>query len=467
MNTTSTRKDMALFGHLLRRAGFGARYEELERHAAQGYETAVEELLHPEDQPPVEEDMMLRLNMEWQHGGARGQDASLWVYRMINTPRPLEEKITLFWHSVLCTGQTKVDHAKQMTNTIKTLRQYGLGSFRDLLTALAGDPGMIYYLDNCISHRGAINENWARELLELFSMGVGNYTEDDVQETARAFTGWTVAPTLPPFPYARGDWEFLYDPTDHDDGGKQFLGHRGKLNGEDIIEVVCQQPATARFVARHLYDFFVADEAPVPQWGNQPARDSDAIDALATAYFDSGYNVCSMLRVLFNSDFFKQSRFARIKSPTEVVINTVRLVKDYTEPRPGLIAVAEACSYMGQELLNPPTVEGWHTGREWIDSGTLIERVNFCAEQLGDIRKPGVKEMAQRISTGQDRLSPAEFLDRCLEQLGGVALSEETRRDLVRQAAQDGPVQTGTADFLIRTAGLLRLIASSKEYHFG
>ena len=151
---------------------------------------------------------------------------------MINSSRPLEGKIALFWHSVLCTGFSKVDNARQMTATVRMFRRHGLGSFRDLLTQLALDPGLIYYLDNCISHQGAINENWARELLELFSMGVGNYTEEDVKQAARAFTGWTVAPTFPFFPYNRLDW----------------------------------QPVTARFIARHMCDFFVADEAPVTQW---------------------------------------------------------------------------------------------------------------------------------------------------------------------------------------------------------
>ena len=123
-----------------------------------------------------------------------------WFYRMINTPRPLEEKVALFWHSVLCTGQAKVDHGRAMALTVDLFRRVGLGSFRDLLLALAQDPGMIYYLDNCMSHKGAVNENWGRELLELFSIGVGNYIEDDVKEASRAFTGWTGTPTLPPVP---------------------------------------------------------------------------------------------------------------------------------------------------------------------------------------------------------------------------------------------------------------------------
>ena len=281
----------------------------------------------------------------------------------------------------------------QMGVTIDLFRSHGLGSFRDLLVQLARDPGMIYYLDNNISHKGAINENWGRELLELFSMGVGNYTEDDVKEASRAFTGWTVEHTVPRLLFTGRPWELLYDPTDHDDAAKSFLGRRGNLNGEDVIDIVCQQPSTARFIARHLYNFFVADEPPVPQWGNTPPQDPQAIQTLVDAYFQYNYNMGSVLRVLFNSDFFKNARYARVKSPTEVTVETARLLKSF--PLPGgadFINMVFECRYMGQDLLMPPTVEGWHTGQEWIDSGSLVERVNFVADQLANTSRTGVRE---------------------------------------------------------------------------
>ena len=139
-------------------------------------------------------------------------------------------------------------------------RRQGLGSFSDLLVELAKNPAMIYWLDNNGNHKGSINENWGRELLELFSMGVGNYTEDDIKEASRAFTGWTIAPKIPKQPLGRYYWSFQYRPEDHDDGEKTFLGHKGRFNGSDIIEIIVQQPATAKFLCRHLYNFFVADE---------------------------------------------------------------------------------------------------------------------------------------------------------------------------------------------------------------
>ena len=464
---TKTKEDLALMAHLFRRAGFGATHEQLETYATKGYEATVEELLHPESQPSLEEDLLLRLNMGWQSAGGRSLEMTYWFYRMINTKRPLEEKIALFWHSVLCTGNTKINQQRVMGLTVNLFRRYGLGRFRDVLAKTGSDPGMIYYLDNCMSHRGAVNENWGRELLELFSMGVGNYTEDDVKDASRAFTGWTNAPTFPPFPYGRGaTWDFLYDPTDHDDRNKVFLGQKGKFNGEDIVDVICGQPATARFVCRHLYNFFVADEPPVAEWPHKPPREPQAIQTLVDAYFQNDYDIRSVLRVLFNSDFFEAARFQKIKSPTEVVVGTVRLAKAFSFPEPGLIDVAMQCGYMGQELLNPPTVEGWHTGAEWIDSGTLVERVNFLSGQLGDVTKQGVKEISHRLSVSGQSLAPEELVEGCLEQLGGIGLTDETRRDLVELARRGGRINTGAEEFINRVAGMMAVIVATKEYQF-
>ena len=410
---------------------------------------------------------MIRLEMAWATCPSPQVQRTQWLYRMINSKRPLEEKLSLFWHGVICTGQAKVDHNRQMAATVQMFRRHGMGSFRDLLIMVSQDPGMIYFLDNCMSHNGAINENWGRELLELFSMGVGNYTEDDVKEASRAFTGWTNAATFPPYPYGRADvWDFQYDLTDHDHDLKAFLGQSGKLNGEDIVDIVCRQPATARFIARHMYAYFVADDVPVPQWGITPPRDQAAIDALVRAYFDSHYEIRSMLRVLFNSPFFKDARFQKVKSPTEVVVSTVRLAKDLTFPEPRLFDVLCQCVYMGQELYNPPSVEGWHTGQEWIDSGTLVERVNFLSEELGDETKQGVREIAERLKARGKSLTTEALVDGCLEQLGDVKVPPDTRKTLVDFASNGGPIETNNEGFTRRTAALLSVIVATKEYQF-
>src|SRR5918992_4773406 len=458
-------QDIALIAHLMRRAGFGATYQELEARAAKGYEATVEELLHPEAQPELEMDLLQRYFIDWKEMNALEVNQAYWTYRMINTKRPLQEKVALFWHGILCTGNSKCEHGKQVQMQLDMFREQGLGSFRELLIGLAKDPAMVFYLDNCMSHKGAINENWGRELLELFSMGVGmdnhaNYSEDDIKEAARAFTGWTITNAIPRYPYGRYEAYFAYNPYDHDNEEKTFLGETGRWNGEDIIDIIARQPATARFVSRHLYNFFVADEAEVPAWQRIPPRDPEAIKMLEEEYFRSNYDIRSMLRVLFNSDFFKNARFQRVKSPAEVVVGTMRLVRDFTSPKLGLHPLANNIRYMGQDLMNPPTVEGWHTGKEWIDSGTLVERINFVADRVGDTQLPGVRDIINRLSS-EKAVSPEQLVDRCLDMIGGYELAEETRHQLIEHIQKGGELQPGTEDYSDRVGQTLQLIVAT------
>ncbi|TME98861.1 MAG: DUF1800 domain-containing protein, partial [Chloroflexi bacterium] len=227
-----------LMGHLYRRAGFGATRDQLEAALARGYEATVEELLHPENAPPLEEDVIFRFYPDMKEARQIDPAQSLWVYRMINTRRPLEEKMALFWHHLFATGFAKLNHAKVMTNQIAMFRKYALSDFRTLLVEISRDPAMIFWLDNHTNTKRVHNENYGRELLELFSMGIGNYTEDDVKNCARAFTGWSLKPTIPAAqPYGRFDWEFEFRPDLHDYGEKVFLGERGNFDGTDIIDI--------------------------------------------------------------------------------------------------------------------------------------------------------------------------------------------------------------------------------------
>ena len=464
-------KDIALMAHLMRRAGFGATYEELEARVANGYEATVEELLHPEAQPEIERDLLMRYQPQWvSQAGLEGQQEE-WTFRMINTKRPLEEKIALFWHQIFCTGHAKCEYPKQQQIEFEMFRTMGMGSFHDLLLGLSMDPAMMFYLDNCMSHKGAINENWGRELLELFSLGVGmdgeaNYSEDDVQECARAFTGWTVTNSVPRYPYGKYEAAFIYDPSDHDYGEKSFLGETGSWNGEDVVKIVARHPGAARFIARHLYNFFVADEPQVPAWKDTPPRDPEAIKMLEAEYFRSNYDVRSMLRVLFNSDFFKDARFTKVKSPTETVVGTMRLVGDFDMPKPGLNAMTLTIRYMGQDLLNPPTVEGWHTGREWIDSGTLVERINFTADAVGNTSHRGVQAIINRLGSEGATISPERLVDGCLDMLGAYELADVTRNELVSLARSEGELQTGTDEFGQRVGQMLQSIVATTEYLF-
>ncbi len=465
----SDRDELALMAHLMRRAGFGASREELERRVAAGYEATVEELLHPEEQPPIDEDIMYRYLPGYEGALAPPLNQADWIYRLVNTQRPLEEKMALFWHQLFATGNSKIDNPPELTQQIAMFRRNGLGSFRDLLVELAKNPAMIFWLDNNGNHKGAINENWGRELLELFSMGVGNYSEDDIKEASRAFTGWTIGPKLPRLPLGRFYWSFEYKPEDHDDGDKTFLGETGPFNGDDIIDIVVRQPATARFLSRHLYNFFVADEPQVPSWNITPPADPDAIEALVDAYTQSNYDIRAVLRTLFLSDFFKEARFTRIKSPAELVVGAVRLAGNFQGPRQGFQNLAFECTYQGQELLNPPSVESWHTGSEWIDGGALVRRVNFAAKFLGDTSLPGVQSIVGELRA-MGSLTPEQLVDGCLDLVGPLDVAEGTRRELLDQAEEGGMLSWDTEEQAResenRVGALLALIAASREYQF-
>ena len=459
---------MALMAHLLRRAGFGATREELEQYVAKGYEATVEELLHPERAAPLDEDVIRRYHVDQNVLTTPLSCQAYWLYRMINSQRPLEEKMALFWHGLFATAYFKLDHPKEVINQTNTFRRHGLGPFHNMLVELSKDPAMIFFLDNKDNHKDSPNENYGRELLELFSMGIGNYTEDDVKACARAFTGWTIrnaeymsirASRDSVWPYGHLDWQFEYLPEDHDDTPKTFLGHTGEFNGEDIIDIICQHPATGRFIAGKLYNFFVAD-----------TPDEAAIQVLAEEFRNSNGDIRSVLRALFLSDFFRseQIRFAKVKSPVELTVGTARLAGSRQFPDWDIFDLALDASYMGQEILNPPTVEGWHTGKEWIDTGTLVERVNLAATEIGDVNHPGVKSIIGRIRARNNELSPAYFVNACLEEAGNLIVSDNTLDHLVTHARSQGNLKFDGSDLTAtsgeRVAEMLQLILATREY---
>ena len=460
--------EMALMAHLLRRAGFGATRDQLDQYWSKGYEATVEDLLHPEQAAPMDEYLLRRYHVDQNTLFDPPSCQAYWLYRMINTERPLEEKMALFWHGLFATAYFKLDHPKAVINQTNTFRRFGLGSFNALLLELSKDPAMIFWLDNKDNHKDAPNENFGRELLELFSMGIGTYSEDDVKACARAFTGWTIrnaeymsirASRDSVWPYGHLDWQFVYLPEDHDDSPKTFLGRTGSFNGEDIIDIISQHPATSWFIASKLYTFFVSD-----------TPDESATQVLAEEFRKSRGDIRSVMRTLFLSDFFRSEavRYARVKSPVELVVGTARLAGRRQFPDWSIVELAEDAQFMGQELLNPPTVEGWHTGKEWIDTGTLVERVNLAASEIGDVNAPGVKSIIGRIQARNSELSPPDFVNACLEEAGSLAVSDKTLDHLVSYAGAqgklrfNGPYQTHSSDQ--RIAEMLQLIMATREY---
>lgn len=220
-----------------------------------------------------------------------------------------------------------------------------------------------------------------------------------------------------------------------------------------------------------MYSFFVADEAAVPQWPDTPPVDAEAIEFLSRAYFDSGYNITSMLRALFNSDFFRSrsSWYSKVKSPVELVAGVLRLTGEFERPRREILDRYFQALYMGQWLNNPPSVEGWHQGTDWLDTGTLVERVNFATQQVGDTSKPGVQAMIERIASNSESVTSSEDLvDACLDQVGAIAVSDDTRKVLIDFASLGGEVQLGPSnsddDARHRIAEVLQMVASTHEF---
>ena len=469
-----------LIAHLMRRAGFGATRDELEKYNAIGYEATVEQLLETSNPKWMSEYLLRRYHPDESSMliGLSGLQA--WLYRMITTDTPLLEKMALFWHGIFATGYPKVVNSKPLSDQIRMFRRYSMGNFNTLLLQMAKDPAMIIWLDNQQNHKDAINENFGRELLELFSMGVGHYSEDYVKECARAFTGWTIGNAEymevrsardSDWPYGRISWHYEFDANDHDNAEKEFLGRKGNFNGQDIIDIICEEESTARFIARHLYHFFVADEPPVPQWPYQPPRDPEAIDQLVKAYFESNYDIKEMMRFLFNSEFFKSKDcwYEKVKSPAELVTGVMRLTEAVDRPEYEYPAKEQRMQFMGQTLMNPPSVEGWDGGTMWLDTGALVERMNFASEELGRLTTPGSEELFNKIASGGDReVLPDNIVDACLEHMGSIFIQDDTRTKLINYAEANNVVRVSNNNIdetgKESIARVVRLIAATPEF---
>jgi uncharacterized protein (DUF1800 family) len=283
-----------------------------------------------------------------------------WANRMLTTSRPLEEKLTLFWHGHFATGDAKVRDYRMMLAQNKMLRANASGRLRDLLVGILKDPAMLVYLDNGENVKSHPNENFGRELLELFTMGVGNYGERDVREAARAFTGWT-----------NDVLAFKFNRDQHDFGEKTFLGKTGPLDGEDVIDIILAQPVTAEFVSGKIYRNFVRDEVP-------PAVRAE----LGRSFRANGYQIKPLLkRIFLSKDFYSPASTAtQIKSPVVLVVSTYK--KMGLRELPTIPDLGRLTAGLGQALFDPPNVAGWAGGRTWITPATLLQRGNLFRDVL-------------------------------------------------------------------------------------
>lgn len=460
-------KNKQMISHLSRRAGFGSTPYEIDELSKLEYENIVEKYLNIENVPQVDILELYRYHPMTERPVLIGQSQFWWLYHMVNTKRPLEEKIALFWHQVFATGESKVESPFDLVKQIQLFKKHGLGNFKTLLIEISKNPAMLFWLDNNENHKRAPNENWGRELLELFSMGATNYTEKDVFEASRAFSGWTMYDRLPQQPWGPYLWDFKFDPDDHDYSKKTFLGHTAKLNGEDIIEIILQQPATANFIARHIYNFFVADEPQVPAWPIEPPNDKYAIKKIQENLIKYNWEIKPTLRELFNSEYFKGSLFKKVKNPAEVVAGTLKLTKNLNGPHPGWVEMQNIPGFMGQNLFDPPSVEGWHTGKEWINSGAFMTRVNFISDQITNVKLQGVKNIFDHIIKNLNNPSPQEVVTQCLETLGGVQVEQKTFDELVHHTESISPVICSNKPQMeIHISSILSLIVGTREYQF-
>jgi uncharacterized protein (DUF1800 family) len=405
--------------HLLRRAGFGYSPEELREYLALGLEGSVDRLLHPErvDDSAAEEAAAALRERALQDRQAL---QATWHTRLLLTRRPLLEKLTYFWHDHWATGVRKVANPSYMLVQNEALRAGALGSFRDMALAITRDPAMMVWLDNRDNVAKAPNENYAREFLELFTLGEGVlYTEQDVQETARAFTGWRITAKKPTpestFPIATG---VVLMPRQWDGGAKTFLGETGKFGDEDIVRIVTARRECADHLGAKLWRFFAVPD-PTPEM----------IGRTTDAYFAHDTSIREMVRViLLSPEMYSDAAYRwRIKSPVEYVAHTARAL-GLTDRAPRFGRDTQA---QGQTLFDPPSVAGWNWGEAWINSNTLLARANFANEVTRRGKAGQNLDAAALLKAHGATRTAAEVVDFALDLIVGGDVDPDTRTTLV------------------------------------
>jgi uncharacterized protein (DUF1800 family) len=420
--------DLRKVAHLHRRAGFGATRAELLRDLKAGPEASVNKLFHPPGLATEASEAIDSLRRTASTSSNLDLLKVCWLNRILHGPDTLREKLTLFWHGHFATSNKKVESVALMDRQNEALRAHALGSFAALLEAIIADPAMLVWLDGGTSKKGSPNENFAREFLELFTLGAGHYAERDVREAARAFTGWVRQGSQRNFQEAPS---FVHDSAQVDDGSKTFLGQSGLWKATDIVRIVLNRPEAAVFLAQKLYRFFVSEASPSPQ---------ELIEALAGEIKSHDFAIGPVVEIILRSRHFYSPQVyrGRIKSPVE---HTAGLVRMLEAPRPALnpLALSAACDLQGQELFAPPSVEGWVGGSLWINSATLLERTNWAADVVWGRAENGIApfdpmEWSARYKISADRI-PQAMADLLLQD----DLGKDARR-LTLEAARNTSV---------------------------
>lgn len=391
--------DVKRVGHLYRRAGFGPTQAELDAGLRDGPDRTIDRLLSGQSEPDT---AFLARSISQANNGARLP--AYWLFRMLYTPHPLREKMTLFWHNHFATSNAKVNNAGYMLGQYDLMRTHALGSFRTLLQEMSRDPAMLVWLDTIQSRREMPNENYARELMELFSLGVRNarrpsernYTEDDIREAARAFTGWTLE-----------GGRAIFRREQHDDTEKNVLGRRGRWQGSDIVNICLDQESAPYFIAAKLYRFLISESVPATP---------EILAPLADQFRASDYNFGALVETVLRSNLFFSPLVYRtkVKSPVEFALGIVRGLEGH-QPEGGrgigTVELASALEGLGQRLFYPPNVAGWEAGRSWLNGTTYLVRQNLALALTSTTDdRFGRRTDPARLTRQQNRLGDPELV---------------------------------------------------------
>jgi uncharacterized protein (DUF1800 family) len=425
--------------HLLRRAGFGASPDELANYEKLGLSGSIDSLLNYENIDDSNLPAQPNITMAYTIHPTINDTAALiwwWVDRMARTPRPLEEKMTLFWHNHFATGIYKVRSPYLMFKQNQLLRTNAMGSFQDLLLGVTKDPAMLIWLDGARNRKDAPNENYGREVMEVFTTGRGVYTEDDVKAAARAFTGYTLDK----------NGNAYFNPKLHDDGTKTFLGHTGNLGPEDVVQILANHPATAKNIATELFQYFAYDSPT-----------TDIIDRLAQIYADTNGNIKAVVEAILKSDEFisEQSYLAQVKSPVEYVVTSLRSLGG-TVPQG---AAVSSLNNMGQLPFDPPSVFGWPSGMAWINTSSILDRINFPLSIQKTANVPTI-EISRQV-TGEQANNYVE-MGAYIDNLGRMLFPEGLPQEVVQTIDQSTNTISNPQD---RARTAIRLIMASPFYN--
>tara|TARA_Y100000588_G_scaffold393433_1_gene509438 strand:+ start:3980 stop:5464 length:1485 start_codon:yes stop_codon:yes gene_type:complete len=470
--------------HLLNRAGFGGTTAQVAELVEMGLREAVKHLVDYRQvdasslpKPQADADIIAPLTPEQRQRQAAairaGNEAEIarfralrqqrkaddrrqlehlqqwWLQRMIESPRPLEEKLVLLWHSHFATNHRTVEDSFLMFKQNLLLRRHANGRFSDLAFGIIRDPAMIRFLDNHANKKQKPNENLARELMELFTLGEGNYTENDIKQGARALTG-----------YSFYDNEFQFMDHEHDEKPKRILGISGTLNGEDFVRILLKQKACAAFVCYKLYKHFVAD---IPD--QMPRESRSVILQMARSLRATDYRIAPVLKKLFMSRHFYDTAIvgSKIKSPLQLIAGTIRMLGT---PVRDMSLLIDAAGTMGQTLFNPPSVAGWSGGNTWINTSTLFIRQNL-ATYLITGKLPYLDGWTRRqldydptfLTEGVSNRSPEALIDHLIKILIAGPIPAQRRTQLLAFVNErDGQIKKD------RMIGLLMLITAMPEY---